>query len=65
MERDITRYYCSIVKMRRQASNSLTASDCWMGNKKAWDTCEVVGLAGYCPNTRCKILSMGQAGWGC
>lgn len=65
MEPGTTRYCCFIVKMRRQAWNSLRVSNRWMGNKKAWDTSEVVGLAGYCPNTHCKILSVGQAGWGC
>lgn len=56
--------------MRRQASNSLTASSCWVGNKKAWDASEDVeaGLSDWLVTVQTltiKVRPMGQGGWGC
>lgn len=55
---------------RKQALNSLTASNCWMGNKKAWDASEDVeaGPSGWLVTVQTltiKVRPTGQGGWGC
>lgn len=56
--------------MRKQSLNSLTASSCWMGNKKAWDASEDVeaGLSDWLVAVQTltiKVGPLGQGGWGC
>lgn len=56
--------------MRKQSLKSLTASSCWMGNKKAWDASEDVeeGLSDWLVAVQTltiKVGPLGQGGWGC